>query len=336
MPYDKDYFFLIFFSFSSYADSLYEYYFKNQKISHSTLSSKLNKSISSFYNLDLIASSTPSIKFYINILNEENVPIDLAVIPLMESGNNPQAKSPKDALGLWQFIPPTAREWGLINNIDNDERRNVIKSTRTAIKYLKYLHNELNDWNLALAAYNWGIGNVKKSLKKGLVRNKIINIDLLPKETRRYLLAFHHLNRLVKTNYKRQILYKFPNKNYLEIIKQKDLRDYLVTNNFTNIDSNVLMHINGFDVNSNTEENKNILVPTRVFKEFFSLNNTQFSYMNKNTKNSIACDQKFYKARQYDTLIKVAKKFNLKLDSIREMNPRIKFVRPGMSLQVCR
>jgi membrane-bound lytic murein transglycosylase D len=336
VPYDKDYFFLIFFSFSSYADSLYEYYFKNQKISHSTLSSKLNKSISSFYNLDLIASSTPSIKFYITILNEENVPIDLAVIPLMESGNNPQAKSPKDALGLWQFIPPTAREWGLINNIDNDERRNVIKSTRTAIKYLKYLHNELNDWNLALAAYNWGIGNVKKSLKKGLVRNKIINIDLLPKETRRYLLAFHHLNRLVKTNYKRQILYKFPNKNYLEIIKQKDLRDYLVTNNFTNIDSNVLMHINGFDVNSNTEENKNILVPTRVFKEFFSLNNTQFSYMNKNTKNSIACDQKFYKARQYDTLIKVAKKFNLKLDSIREMNPRVKFVRPGMSLQVCR
>ena len=334
MPYDKDYFFLIFFSFSSYADSLYEYYFKNQKISHSTLSSKLNKSISSFYNLDLIASSTPSIKFYINILNEENVPIDLAVIPLMESGNNPQAKSPKDALGLWQFIPPTAREWGLINNIDNDERRNVIKSTRTAIKYLKYLHNELNDWNLALAAYNWGIGNVKKSLKKGLVRNKIINIDLLPKETRRYLLAFHHLNRLVKTNYKRQILYKFPNKNYLEIIKQKDLRDYLVTNNFTNIDSNVLMHINGFDVNSNTEENKNILVSTRVFKEFFSLNNTQFSYMN--TKNSIACDQKFYKARQYDTLIKVAKKFNLKLDSIREMNPRVRFVRPGMSLQVCR
>ena len=191
----------------------------------------LNKSISSFYNLDLIASSTPSIKFYINILNQENVPIDLAVIPLMESGNNPQAKSPKDALGLWQFIPPTAREWGLINNIDNDERRNVIKSTRTAIKYLKYLHNELNDWNLALAAYNWGIGNVKKSLKKGLVRNKIINIDLLPKETRRYLLAFHHLNRLVKTNYKRQILYKFPNKNYLEIIKQKDLRNYLVTNN---------------------------------------------------------------------------------------------------------
>tara|TARA_B100000768_G_scaffold33720_1_gene32255 strand:+ start:702 stop:1466 length:765 start_codon:yes stop_codon:yes gene_type:complete len=254
----------------------------------------------------------------------------------MESGNNPQAQSPKDALGLWQFIPPTAREWGLINNMDNDERRNVIKSTKTAIRYLKYLHNQLNDWNLALAAYNWGIGNVKKSLKKGLVRNKKINIDLLPKETRRYLLAFHHLNRLVKANYKTQNLYKFPNKNYLEIIKQKDLRNYLVSNNLPSISPNVLLHINGFDVNSDIEENKNILVPTKVFKQFFSLNNTQDTYKNINTKNSITCDPKFYKARQYDTLIKVAKQFSLKLDSIREMNPRVRFVRPGMSLQVCR
>ncbi|MDA7835439.1 transglycosylase SLT domain-containing protein [Methylophilaceae bacterium] len=270
------------------------------------------------------------------MLNQENIPIDLAVIPLMESGNNPQAKSPKDALGLWQFISPTAREWGLINNINNDERRNVIKSTKTAIKYLKYLHNELNDWNLALAAYNWGIGNVKKSLKKGLVRNKKINIDLLPKETRRYLLAFHHLNRLIKTNYKRQILDKFPNKNYLEIIKQKDLRNYLVANNLANISPDVLLHINGFDVNSDIEVNKSILVPTKVFKEFFSLSDTQFTYKNINTKNSVNCNKKFYKARQHDTLIKVAKKFNLKLDSIREMNPRVRFVRPGMSLQVCR
>ena len=336
MPHDKGYFFLIFFPFSSHADSLYEYYSKNQRVSYTKLSSNLNKSIGNFYNLDLIISSTPSIKFYINILNQENIPIDLAVIPLMESGNNPQAKSPKDALGLWQFIPTTAKEWGLLNNFDNDERKNVIKSTKTAIKYLKYLHNQLNDWNLALAAYNWGIGNVKKSLKKGLVKDKIINLDLLPRETRKYLLAFHHLNRLIKANYRRAILNKFPNKNYLEIIEQKALSKYMIENNLSYINPNVLLHINGFDVTKDMEENKSILVPTKVFEEFFSVNNTQYTYDKLNTNNSITCGQKFYKARSQDTLIKVAKKFNLKLDSIREMNPKVKFVRPGMKLKVCR
>ena len=57
----------------------------------------------------------------------------------MESGNNPQAKSPKNALGLWQFIPSTAREWGLTSSKSFDDRKNVIKSTQTAIKYLNYL-----------------------------------------------------------------------------------------------------------------------------------------------------------------------------------------------------
>ena len=79
-----------------------------------------------------------------------------------------------------------------------------------------------------------------------------------------------------------------------------------------------------------------ILVPTKVFEEFFSLNNTQYTYNKINTNNSITCIQKFYKAKPYDNLIKVAKKFNLKLDSIREMNPKVKFVRPGMNLKVCR
>ena len=77
-------------------------------------------------------------------------------------------------------------------------------------------------------------------------------------------------------------------------------------------------------------------MPTKVFEEFFSLNSTQYTYNKLNTNNSIICDQRFYKAGLQDTLIKVAKKFNLKLDSIREMNPKIKFVRPGMKLKVCR
>ena len=164
----------------------------------------------------------------------------------------------------------------------------------------------------------------------------MINLDLLPKETRKYLLAFHHLNRLIKTNYRRNSLNKFPNENYLEIIEQKDLSKYINENNLSYINPNVLLHIIGFDVTKDIEEKKSILVPTKVFEQFFSLDNTQYTYNKINTNNIITCDQKFYKARPFDTLIRVAKKFNLKLDSIREMNPKVKFVRPGMSLTVCR
>ena len=74
----------------------------------------------------------------------------------------------------------------------------------------------------------------------------------------------------------------------------------------------------------------------KFLKNFFHLIYIQYTNNKLNTNNSITCDQRFYKAGSKDTLIKVAKKFNLKLDSIREMNPKIKFVRPGMSLKVFR
>jgi spore germination protein YaaH len=74
----------------------------------------------------------------------------------------------------------------------------------------------------------------------------------------------------------------------------------------------------------------------KFLKNFFHLIVLNIPITKLNTNNSITCGQSFYKAGSQDTLIKVAKKFNLKLDSIREMNPKIKFVRPGMSLKVCR
>ncbi len=289
--------------------------------------------ISSFYSIDLIVSSTPSIKFYADLLQKEGLPIDLAVIPLMESGNNPQAQSPKNALGLWQFIPSTAKEWGLQSSNTFDDRKNVIKSTITAIKYLHWLHKQLNDWNLALAAYNWGIGNVKKALKKGLVKNKQLNLSMLPRETRNYIIAFHHLNRIIKLNHKNINLKKFPNEPYLKVIKQKNLNNYLSANKFANLDGKVLTHINGFDVNKSISQS-NILVPTKIFTKFFSVENISFKKTVRKKNN--ACSQGVYSARFQDSLLSIARKFNLKMDDLIEMNQGIRFVRPGMRIKLCK
>jgi len=254
----------------------------------------------------------------------------LAVIPLLESGNNPLAKSPKDALGLWQFIPSTAKEWGLATN-RTDDRTNVVKSTQVAIRYLKYLHNQLNDWNLALAAYNWGIGNVKKAIKKGLVTNNAINLNKLPRETRRYLIAYHHLNRLIKDNVKNPDLNKFPNAKYLVRINQSDISSYISSNKLGGIDSSVLKHINGYDVFKRSNSDKVILIPSEYFKKYFSTD--KISYKRSTSKNG--CTNKFYKTKYRDTFVKVARKYRIKMDFLREMNPQISFLRPGMNVRLC-
>ncbi|MBD3345065.1 MAG: LysM peptidoglycan-binding domain-containing protein [Chitinivibrionales bacterium] len=95
---------------------------------------------------------------------DSGLPRDLAYLPLIESGFNPKAYSYAHASGIWQFIPSTGRIYGLRQSYWLDERRDPVKSTQSAIKYLTKLYDQFNDWHLALAAYNCGEGRVERSI----------------------------------------------------------------------------------------------------------------------------------------------------------------------------
>lgn len=126
-----------------------------------------------------------------DMLSKYNLPDELKYLAIVESGLKPTARSRAAAVGLWQFVYYTGRTYGLHSDWYVDERMDPVKSTEAAAKYLKSLHKMFGDWELALAAYNCGPGNVRKAIRRSGYKRKFWDIyRYLPRETRGYLPQF--------------------------------------------------------------------------------------------------------------------------------------------------
>ncbi|WP_245189492.1 lytic transglycosylase domain-containing protein [Lunatimonas salinarum] len=124
-------------------------------------------------------------------LRQKDMPEDIKFLAVIESGLNPKARSRVGAMGLWQFMPGTGREYQLYVNQYIDDRQDPIKSTEAALKYLKNLHRRYGDWELAMAAYNCGPGNVNKAIRRSGGKRTFWEIyRFLPRETRSYIPQF--------------------------------------------------------------------------------------------------------------------------------------------------
>lgn len=124
-------------------------------------------------------------------LDKHNLPLELKYLAVVESALNPRAQSRVGATGLWQFMYPTGKMFGLNVSSYVDERSDPIMATEAACKYLKSLNNSFNDWDLALAAYNSGPGNVSKAIRRSGGKTNYWNLrSFLPRETAGYVPAF--------------------------------------------------------------------------------------------------------------------------------------------------
>ena len=141
---------------------------------------------------EMLGLSLYYIPIFEQALEQEGLPLELKYLPVIESALNPDAVSRVGATGLWQFMLSTAKGLGLEVNSLVDERRDPIRSSELAAKYLKQLYEIYGDWSLAIASYNCGPGNVNKALRRaGGGKQDFWDIYYyLPKETRGYVPAF--------------------------------------------------------------------------------------------------------------------------------------------------
>lgn len=137
-----------------------------------------------------VKRAEPYLHFIVDEAEKRNMPLEIALLPAVESGFKPHARSNKAAMGLWQFIPSTAKEKGLKNNKWYEGRCDITASTRAALDYLQELAGMFEgDWELALAAYNAGPGRVQRAIQAN--QNRGLDTDFwslpLPTETRNYV-----------------------------------------------------------------------------------------------------------------------------------------------------
>ena len=142
------------------------------------------------YLENLSLKAKPYLYHIVKEIERRHLPMELALLPAIESGYEPLATSSKSAAGIWQFIPETGNDYGLDQTPWYDGRRDFLSSTRAALDYLERLHDLFNgDWLIALAAYNYGEGNIRKAINKNEVEGKTTDFWslVLPNETRWYV-----------------------------------------------------------------------------------------------------------------------------------------------------
>ena len=138
----------------------------------------------------MLSRSTRFFPIFEHHLKINHLPLELRFLPMIESQLKPTIKSPVGAAGLWQFVPATARLYGIKMNVHLDERFDPHRSTEAAVRLLKKLYAEYCDWALVLAAYNCGTVRVNKAIKEANSTNYEDIKGFLPQETQRYLPRF--------------------------------------------------------------------------------------------------------------------------------------------------
>lgn len=308
-----------------------------------------------------VAFMLSACNFYMPIFEEAldayGLPLELKYLPIIESALNPSAVSRAGATGLWQFMHATGKVYGLENNSLVDERRDPIKATWAAARYLKDMYDIYHDWNLVIAAYNCGPGNINKAIRRAGGKTDYWEIyRYLPRETRGYVPAFIAANYVMTYYCKHNIC-------PMETNIPQATDTVLVTRDLHFQQIADLCHVPMEEIKSLNPQYKRNIIPglskPRTLRlsteaisafldqqdtiyahrasEFFKNRRTVASVNSSRASGSTDGELTWYRIRQGDTLGGIARKFGVRISELRRWNGlRGNNIRAGRRLKIYR
>jgi membrane-bound lytic murein transglycosylase D len=273
--------------------------------------------------------AAPYLYHIVKKIEQHNLPMELALLPFVESDFRPLASSSEHAVGVWQLVGATAHHFGVKSDQWYDGRQDVLAATDAALNYLRYLHKRFNgDWLLALAAYNSGEGRVKRAIEKSKKRGKSTDYFSLklPKETADYVPKLLALSYLVKNPSKGLKRPKLSNSPPTSIVNIGQQFDFSVIAKLSGIHAKTLHTLNpGYLKNQSSPNGPHtLLLPIKenaLFKNQFFKSNFATDYLVKSN----------------DTLYGIARRFNMSVNTLKQLNNKqTNLIRVGEKLQVSR
>lgn len=267
---------------------------------------------------ELINNARPFLFFITEELEKRGMPGEIALLPMVESNFDPKAKSSSGARGLWQIMPDTGKYYGLSQDAWFDGCQDVVMSTKAALGHLDYLHKRFDgNWLLALAAYNSGEGRVMRAIRKNIKSKQKLDFWSLglPKETRDYVPKLMALVAIIKTPSKYGVnLPHIMNETYFTQVDIGKAIDIKQAAKEAQIAEKKLVQLNpGFYKHKmNPDGPYHLCVPIQLAGRFTTMVETLPAVTKAPPKSHII--------HKGDTLIKIAKKYNTNVKTLKEIN----------------
>lgn len=281
----------------------------------------------------VIERGQPYLYYIVSQLEAENMPLELALLPIVESAFDPFAYSHGQASGIWQFVPATGRHYGLKQNWWYDGRRDLVASTDAAIRYLKRLHVLFDgDWLLALAAYNTGEGNLGKAIRRNERQGKPTDFWSLklPRETRAYVPQLLALSQVIADPQAYNIsLRAVPDEPYFAQIDIKSQIDLAQAAELAGMDIEQLYMLNaGYNRWATDPEGPHQLLVPLTHSE-------RLTERLSGVENQQRVSWKRHEVISGDTLISIAQRYHTSVDTIQSVNDlRGHIIRAGQALMI--